>query len=511
VQAYTTVSTRLASWLVIGLLLGACDWQPVARPVQPELVLEGDFRLVARLDEGERYVLLTSTAGPRTFTIVDLRTRESCTLPPGTTSAATALRPPAGSDLDEVPLFKLAIGVKDNPDDDSDAQQLFTAQPDCTVEGPYGRLGSGPWTLTLDENQRSVAIWGDGSGTMNLYDPWTGQQRVVARNVEHFEVVARVLGNNGPIGPQTLWIREATAEGGATLNMRTLDGTLLHTLGRDVGKFRQATFDTLRIAWEEGDDVYEASGDEFAPFLIQEDACEPFYYGASLNMFHSCEAEQLVRFDLITAMLETFPPGVSWSYTDGGVLLEYAREESTRLLYATAAGGQRTLVMPTLWQVQVIDARRLAGITGDRRFGVWSAAEGFVPMFSGVHDITPFIDVRAGNYVWLMLHEEAEGVGRLSVFDQDSFVLQTLALNVPTNGYSVEFLEAVPEPLVVTIEDTVPGDTLRGTLRARLLSGELSSTVDTDVTSYDTLAAPLPGLLYTVAEESKRGLWFAAL
>ena len=64
---------------------------------------------------------------------------------------------------------------------------------------------------------------------------------------------------------------------------------------------------------------------------------------------------------------------------------------------------------------------------------------------------------------------------------------------------------------IVSIEDAQPELGVRGALRARLLSGELPSSVDDDVTSYEMIASPLPGLLYTVAAGTKRGLWFAAL
>jgi hypothetical protein len=495
----------LVIWLWAGMALAACDWQPVARPVQPEQVLSGDYLVVRKLDEGERYVLLRSSESPTVFSIVDLRTQVACTLPAGTFVADIVLRPPTGSSLDDVPLFKLAVGVEGES-----GNELWLTDPDCKAEGPLSRLGGGPWSLAMDDDQRGVVLWGNGEGTLTLFDPWTGYRQEIAENVESFSQVARVTSNAGPVGPQSLWVVERT-EDGAQLTMRTLSGTLLHAMGKNVTRYDQATFNTVRVAFQDGDDVYEASGDAFTPFLIERGACTPFYYGATLNMYWPCEEEQLVRFDLVTATIEEFPPGVRWSYTDSGVLLEYAKDGSDEALYATPSGGQRTRVMPTLYEVQVIDPQRLAGIAADRRFGVWSVSGGFAPLFNGVRNISPFIDVRSGNYVWLMLHEEKMGLGRLSVFDQESFVLSKLADDVPVKGYSVEYLEAVAEPIVVSIEDASPEQGVRGALRARLLSGELPSSVDDDVTSYEMIASPLPGLLYTVASGPKRGLWFAAL
>ena len=82
-------------------------------------------------------------------------------------------------------------------------------------------------------------------------------------------------------------------------------------------------------------------------------------------------------------------------------------------------------------------------------------------------------------------------------------------------GYSVELLPAFPEPLLVLISDAEPltrnPKLSRGTLSARLLSGQLASVVDKDVTSYAMVGTPLPGLLYGIEEGDEPGLWFAAL
>jgi hypothetical protein len=50
-----------------------------------------------------------------------------------------------------------------------------------------------------------------------------------------------------------------------------------------------------------------------------------------------------------------------------------------------------------------------------------------------------------------------------------------------------------------------------GTLHARLLSGRLGSRIDESVSSSTLVIAPLPGVLYTISEGPRRGLWFAAL
>ena len=65
---------------------------------------------------------------------------------------------------------------------------------------------------------------------------------------------------------------------------------------------------------------------------------------------------------------------------------------------------------------------------------------------------------------------------------------------------------------MVSLENALEVDGVRSAdLRARLLSGELGSSIDSKVTSYTMLALPVPGLLYTVDDKARSGLWFAAL
>jgi hypothetical protein len=76
----------------------------------------------------------------------------------------------------------------------------------------------------------------------------------------------------------------------------------------------------------------------------------------------------------------------------------------------------------------------------------------------------------------------------------------------------VETIDTLGEPIVVSLEDAKEQGGVRSAdLRARLLSGDLGSSIDSKVTSYTMLAVPVPGLLYTIDDEARRGLWFAAL
>jgi hypothetical protein len=307
---------------------------------------------------------------------------------------------------------------------------------------------------------------------------------------------------------------------------RTFLGEFVLSVADGVSNYKQAVvLNTVRVAYRKDERLYEAASPTFEPFRLADDGCNPVYSGTTLNYYSPCENEQLIRIDLSTGIKEEFAPDVAWSYIDKGVLFELTLEDDhddlpphrdeTPHLFVTLAGRPRTEVVPFLDRyIEVIDSTHIAGRSSDRNFGIWNPDTGFEVLYKGVVDITPFIDTRSGSFVWLMLHEldTESNLATLSVFDQSDYEVTTLAEKVPTNRYSWEQLETVGEPVIVTIEDAKREEGVaEGELRARLLSGELGSSIDLNVTSYRMIPLPLPGLLYTVRDEGREGLWFAAL
>jgi hypothetical protein len=495
----------LMPWLI---WVNACDWQPLARPVQPELILEGNYRVANLLDKASnRYVLLSRRDGDaRHYVIFDMHEHTHCDLPAGTQSL-TMLTPPVSSPPKGAPPFKMALEVADGKD-----LLFYLSDPDCSTTGPFGKVGDGredgPFNITMSEDQRSVVMWISPDNVLSFRDPWFDEQHVIAEGVSSFTPVARPsrlgLGTN----EDALWLLE-----NGRLVQRTYGGKVLFGLGKDVQEFTQAMFDTLRVAYRDGTRLFEAAGPDFKPFMVAEDGCSPRYSGNTLSVWSPCADRQLVRLDLITGMIQTFDKGVFWSYTSGGAVFEQSQDEQGEHLFVTLAGRTRTEIKPRLDRyIDVIDPTHVAGRTEDRRFGVWSPDEGFRQLFKGVVDLTPFIDLRTSSYLWLMLHEATNGLGTLSVFDQKDYKLKKLATGVPTSGYSVETIDTLGEPIVVSLEDAKEQGGVRSAdLRARLLSGDLGSSIDSKVTSYTMLAVPVPGLLYTIDDEARRGLWFAAL
>jgi hypothetical protein len=125
----------------------------------------------------------------------------------------------------------------------------------------------------------------------------------------------------------------------------------------------------------------------------------------------------------------------------------------------------------------------------------------------------PFLDQHDNDVYWVFPYKIDNNLGKLGLFNQTTLNNELIGDNVPTDGFSVELLAQVHEPAIVLIQDAerLPDGRLRGTLRARSISGDLGSKVDDHVTSYVAVYAPLEGLVYSVEDDSRTGLWFAAL
>lgn len=523
-------------WLAgTSLCISACTWTPVARQVQPELIVAGPARVEQLLDANGRYVLISRLQEDSSeLSIVDWNNKKLCTLPPEVARFERPLLGPS-SERSKSPLFFLPVAVREG-----DRLLLRFADENCELHGDYDAVSQSTSRFPLDEDGREVFIYGNGMGTVALADPWQERGQVLAAKVRSFALASRPV---SPLSAQLIWFLED-----GKLTQRALDGTLVVELGSAVSGFAQGLFDTLRVAYVDGFDVYEAKGPNFEPSLVAANACNPAYRGTDLELFEPCADEQLVRVGLYTGAVERFAPGVFSSTKDSGFLVEYARDEPDGSqenergkvrLFVQPPGRARVEVTPAfIGRPLVIDPNRLAGLMpcdeipgrkcgeqGTRTFAIWSASGDLLPLYDRVGELVPFVDIRQSSYVWLMHHELENGLGKLSTFSERSANLTTISTATPVRdplgngravrGYSVELLPAFPEPLLVHISDARPlardARLSQGTLNARLLSGELASVVDKDVTSYAMVGTPLPGVLYGVEEGAQPGLWFAAL
>lgn len=498
---------RMVLWTLWLWLLGGCnEWSPQAKPVQPELLLQGSFRVDRILDERQMFVLVTRDPGSETSQrrlLVERSTKKFCELPPNTVRVDGALFDRARKKTD--PLFMLPVIVRESDERD---RELYYADEHCNLRGPFGRARQSDAVIP-DQSQAAVSVVSDGYGTVSVVNPWTEEVRVLAEGVSRYRSVLRA--SSGRAAVQALWFVE-----NGVLTQRALTGELILSRGQNVRAFEQALFDTLRVAYVDGNDLYEAAGPAFVPVLIAEDGCEPRYSGIYLNFYTPCEAQQLVRVDLTTGEPELFPPGMLWTYEQAGFLFEYFREEGVLSMFVTPPGGERTQVShPLVEHVQVVDSQSFVGRTADGDFWAWHASLGEALLVRSAGRPQPFLDTRSSELLWLLPHDIDGRLGTLSLFSQMNLTQEVVARNVPTNGFSVELIAQVSEPAIVLIEDAQAvseEDTrLRGRLRARLLSGELGAVIDEAVTSYASVYTPLPGLLYSVEDGPRSGLWFGAL
>jgi hypothetical protein len=506
-------------------LLTACgEWVPKARPVQPERVLEGATRVEMLLDTNGRYALVTRFGedDERSLSIVDWKNHKACALPDGVERFERPLFGPKNQRSSR-PFFWMPVITRD----EEGTQQLQFADERCKLQDAYGKFGGSWGRPALTDDGREVLLFSDGSGNLSRADPWLEETILLASKVRSVTGVLQLAD-----APQALWLIEDDK-----LTQRLLDGTLVTSLGKQVTDFSQAIHDGLRVAYVDGSDLYEAVGPEFEPVPIADDACEPEYRSGFLDLYRPCADRQLLRILLFSGKVEEFADGVYLSFDDAGYTFEYVREEDGTHLFAEPPGRERMEIDPPLiGRPLVIDSSHIAGLIEEddeeengrrsRTFVIWSATDGGEPqrVFPDVGEVFPFIDIRTSSYLWLMHHEVEEGFGKLSIFSERTLRLNLIDDAVPprdpglggaVRGYSIELLPAFPEPLLMYVTDAQPLErnpaAFRGLLRARLLSGELASDIDEDVSSYAVVATPLPGILYGIEEGEHPGLWFAAL
>lgn len=504
--------TKHAAWM--GLLMGwgltpGCTWEPSARPAQPVLLAEGNFEVLGMLDESRYAGFARDPETAPAVGIVDLRNEKRCELAENTFPITSPIT--GSADADDQPPF---LWPSAHFSADKEPTLTFSDET-CTLYDVDATISDTVYPITLDEDQRQIVLFGDGKGKLSYYDPWNDELRVIATGVSRFLQAQRPQSNSGPVGPQALWLIE-----NGVLTLRTFDSKIVVQRGKAVSELTQAAFTTLRVAFVDGGDLYEAVAPDYKRALIAADACSPQYNGAKIAYFSPCGARQLERLDLSSGERETFEPGVYAQWEQSGFEFERALDEQGKnQLFVTPPGGKRTQVEPTLLsEVQALDSTRIVGTDGSDNFGIWSKADGFRPILRGTGRIVAFIDTRTNRLSWVAMHQVEEGRGTLSYLEQPSFTLETIATKVATPSVSVLQIAPVSEPVLVYVRDA--NVTLRenqapsynGKLDTRVLSGDLESSISDDVTSYTLVPNPnAAGLLYTTQSAKESGLWFAAL
>jgi hypothetical protein len=517
----TPLSVFASLWLLLcGLGIPACSWEPLARDVQPERLLQGPARVTRVLDPEGRFALaaLGARDAPR-YHIVDVEQRGSCELPADMLPVSDPLRAPnqrgAGKVAFVLPLLQVTA---QNLEGEGDPPQLFYTDEKCMLRGPFGIASAPPEQLELRDDRRAVSIVYGLDGELRVVDPWTSMQRVITTNVAEYTPVQQLENSSAP---QALW----TLEGGK-LNQRALDGSLLLSLGSNVSGFQQLLSDQLRVAYLDGETVFEAKGPGFVPVLIAEDACDAEYAGRALDLHTPCAKRQLVRIDLTTGEVKTFAPGVYKSYVQGEINFELQSDESGAAQVWVSRMNQRLQLMPTPSNaISPLDREHIAGRARDGTFGVWGTDGSYQIGFERVQQVNTFRDARTNQLLWLALRDvDDSGIGTLTLFDQRELSriidgmpvgeATTLSTQVRSGAYRVFNPGTLPEPVVLSLESPITvreDESVSGTLHARLLSGSMSTQIDVGVSSSEIVIAPLPGILYGIEDGPNSGLWFAAL
>jgi hypothetical protein len=224
-------------------------------------------------------------------------------------------------------------------------------------------------------------------------------------------------------------------------------------------------------------------------------------------------------------VVTTFAKGVSKTYAQGDVTFEIQQADGGDNQVWVSFMGVRAQLVPTPSNaISALDREHTAGRTNDGKFGIWSTTRPFAVGYEGVQQVQTFRDARTGQLLWLILYKVVAGVGKLVLVEQEDLmritaglppgVPTTLSDNARVNAYRVVNTNALPEPIVLSLESpiTMPEEhTVAGTLFARFLSGSLGSKIDDGVASSEIVIAPVPGVLYGILEGPKSGLWFAAL
>lgn len=517
------------------LSLAHCTWEPLTRPVQPELVKPGLFRVDRLLDWEGRRVLVEETVGEKShWHLLTTEKMTSCLLPEGRPVSRPLVAPGLrGKDIPKL-LMPLRRRV-------GEVDELWLFDEKCGARGPFGELGEeDPELLAVRPDGRNVMVVLDPTRALRLVDPWTNTianiSPRIARGGGAWAPDAR-----GPAGARgreadTLWVLE---EG--HLRQRALDGTLLVDIGERVVAFDQlssADGSRLRIAYQENREVFEALSPDYNPVRIASDACGPTYVGEALDVHTPiqqnvpCGESQLVRVEP-GGRVKFFAAGVYRVFPYGEITLQLVRNPMGESeFWIETETAMRVKLTPTpVSPISVLDTGRIAARTRDGRFGLWSLRNGFQPALSGVRDMLAYRTDRTSQHLWLVYHDRDPSLpsqentpGRLSTFDERSVYraldagtqveLKPLADNVPGGGFQPYYPPFYEEPIVLISElnmPSTPDEMPRATLNARLLSGRLGSRIDEGVTSSTLVVAPQPGVLYAIREGERAGLWFAAL
>jgi hypothetical protein len=506
--------------LTLTWLNTACAFDPVVRPPKPEQLSHERVEVLSTLDARGEYALLAYQAeeGAPRVAISRWRTNERCDLPfLGEPIAAPLPRAHGGA---RTPALYVPLALSEQGE-----TTLMLVDEHCKSYGPFGAIEPRTARTVISEiDGAGYLLYRDGENRLSVLDPRRGlTPRALADDVTLVRATREARGKER----EALWIIAA-----GELRLLTVEGEALASVGSDVTTLTVSR-DRERIAFVAGEDLYEAIAPKFAPERVASDACAARYGSDTLEFFAPCEENKLQRVKLTSGKYEEFADGVFASFSQEGVRLDYSKDlMDGTVLNANFSDGKRITVEPTLdaQRVYVLDERRIAGLTDEQQFGMWNRGdERFTPWLDHVAQIIPHHRGKKHTFAWLIHHEVVDALGTLTLLDQDGNASE-IARDVPLpaqQGFVVEGGSALAQypfsaPLVVLLEDAYanselpvpdegPPERFCGRLKALAITGAPRANLADDVCSYAIVAAPVPGVLFSVAAGARQGLWFVAL
>ncbi len=519
-RAAARLDALLAVVLLSGVLLGVgCGFDPVARPPKPERLDDEPARVLGTLDARGEYALLAmaSDDGLPRVAISRWRRKQRCDVPLVGEPASAPL--PAARGARGQPALYIPLAVPSAEGDD----ELWLVDEQCQTYGPLGAVNARSMRTVIRADEGGHLLYRDPEQRLMVLDPRAGlTPRMLAEGVTTIRATREVGGRER----DAVW-----AVAGGVLTLLTLDGETLAAIGREVTEISPAR-DGTRIAFVDAGELYEGGWPDFEPKLLARDGCAPRYGRDTLEFSAPCEQEVLRRVQLSTGEYQEFAPGVFASFEQEGVRLDFKHEGEAIVLSATIGDDESITVEPTFDQghVYVLANQDIVGLAPDGSFGTWQRrARTFVPLIEGVQEIIPHRRGKKHTFTWIVYHDVEASLGTLSLIDVDGAISE-IARGVPLpaqQGFIIEDGSALAKypfaaPLAVLLEDAYPLDesgelpggqapSFCGRLKALAVTGAPRAVLAEDVCSYVIVAAPVPGVLYSVDRGPERGLWFVAL
>jgi hypothetical protein len=491
--------------------LSACSFQPMDGKAEPRRVSSESVALVRTLDPIGKLALV-QRPGESGRAVMKWHDDRSCALPSQYPNSLRSLQPPSPAPKG-VSSFYLACTTDNEAGQDA---ELVMVDDQCRLLRDFPEVL--PETIQVTgsvTDQHGILVARDREGRLYALDPY-GSVRMAL--IAELVTQAQPVITDGKKARNAVWAVE-----GSRLTLRTLTGEPLVALGTQVTDFALSA-DQKRVAFIDAGDLYEALAPAFKPRKLADDACNATFLGQDLGAFSPCEKQQLITRLASDDAVHRYPDGVFLARRFEGLELTFQHTESEGVrMFARYGKSEPELLSPTLrpQTSYYLSDGSVLGVSEDGTLGTFAPdTHRFRPLLEGVTRMQAEYRGKSQRYWFLVHHDVTDGLGTLSVVDAPDMSVREVARNVPTQGHQGFLLEsgraipnypfAAPTVLMLSEASEDADGAFVGTLRAELITGDPAEDFGARVSSYLIVANPQPGVLYSVGDGDKQGLWFAA-